>query len=174
VVTPEGERVLYVDPGDAVDEVLTYHDFDRTEGATVTVAQPDPGSVEIECEGADGTAVSIAADLDGTLGTGILNGAIALTPDVVLTSPVGTTVSTGLLNLVLDAKGLKTAGRTETGRRYRLDVDELSAIPAATATIDGDDLGAIAPPGRPVEFGDAKTTGEPIFAPGVLHLERMG
>lgn len=173
VVTPEGGRLLYVDPGEATDEVLTYHDFDRTAAASISVEGQSTGSVTVDCEGEDGTVASIEIELDDTVGTRILTGAVTMTPDVILESTLGTVVSTAMLNALLDANGLRVAGRTETGRRYRLDVDAVEAISTATATLDGRDLGAVKPPDRPIEFGDAKTTAEPIFAPGTLFLERM-
>lgn len=173
VVTPEGDRVLYVDPGEAIDEVLAYHEFDRTAGATISVDGHGSPSITADCEGEDGTSVSVELELDETVGTRLLTGAVALTPDVVLESTPGTLVSTAMLNALLDANGLRVAGQTETGRRYRLDVDSVSAISTASATLDGRDLGAVKPPDRPIEFGDAKTTAEPIFAPGTLFLERM-
>jgi hypothetical protein len=102
-----------------------------------------------------------------------LNTVITLTPGVILQSRLGTTISTVSLNLLLDANGLKVAGRTETDRRYRLDAERLQQITDATATLDGRDLGAVSHPNRPIEFGDAKTTGVPLYALGTLQLERF-
>lgn len=173
VVTPEGDRVLYADPGESIDEILAYHDFDRTEAATISVDGPDAGTVHVECEGEDGTEARISLDLTRTMGTRLLTLAVVLTPDVVLESSFGTAVSTAMLNLLVDANGLRVASRTETGRRYRLDVDEVYAVSSGTATLDSTDLGHVAPPGRPIEFGGAKTVDEPIVTPGTLFLERM-
>jgi hypothetical protein len=173
VITPDGRRILYVDPGAAAEEVGTYHDFDRIEAGTVRVDRQGADGVEITLAGEDDTHFRTRLSLGWTLGTTLLNTVIAVTPDAILQSSLGTTVSTASLNALVDARGLDVAGRTETGRRYRLDASHLSAIDTARGTIDETDLGGQAPPGRPIEFGDAKTTGDPLFIDGTLHLERV-
>lgn len=172
LVTPDGERVLYTDPGAAADEVMMYHDFDRTEVASITHDIAQSGRVKVSMEAADGTSLETRVSLGQTLGTRVLNMVIALTPQSILRSRPGTTVSTALLNLLVDANGLKVAGQTETGRAYRLDAERIRLIQDAVATLDGTDLGALQPPQQPIEFGDAKTTGDALYVSGTLHLER--
>lgn len=171
VVTPDGERVLYTDPGDAAEEVLHYHDFDRTESANIA-CDGSPAALDVEMEADDGTVLEVSGAVGQTAGTRVLNAVIAMTPGPVLRSRPGTWVSTATLNGLVNANGLRVAGRTETGRRYRLDPDRIHVIPDASATHDGTDLGAVRPPGRPIEFGDAKTTADALSVPGTLHLER--
>lgn len=172
IIAPDGERVLYTDPEAAADEVLNYHDFDRTEGASVT-CDTSHSQITVTMEATDGTNFELTASTSRTLGTRLLNTVIALTPAVILQSRMGTRISTVSLNLLLDANGLKVAGRTETDRRYRLDAEQIQRITDASATLDGRDLGALNPPNRPIEFGDAKTTADALYAPGTLHLERF-
>lgn len=171
VIEPEGNRVLYTDPEEATEEVLKYHEFDRTSGASITCdTSPNPA---VTMEATDGTSLDLTASASQTLGTRVLNTVIALTPATILQSRLGTTVSTISLNLLLDANGLKVAGRTETDRRYRLDAKRIHQITDASATLDERELGALSPPNRPIEFGDAKTTADALYVPGTLHLERF-
>ncbi|MEF8821888.1 MAG: hypothetical protein V5A52_06390 [Halovenus sp.] len=172
IITPEGKRVLYTDPEAATDEVLKYHDFDRTEGASVTCDAAN-GRIGVRMEATDGTDFELTASAGQTLRTRLLNGVITLTPSVILQSPIGTRVSTVSLNRLLDANGLKVAGRTETDRRYRLDAERMERITTASATLDGRDLGALEPPSRPIEFGDVKTTADALYVPGTVQLERF-
>lgn len=172
IITPDGERVLYTDPEPATEEVQKYHDFDQVNGATIScdIAHSRFG---VTMEATDGTDLELTASAGQTIETRILNTVIALTPDAILQSSTGTTVSTRSLNLLLDANGLKVAGRTETDRRYRLDAERIQQITDASGTIDGRDLGGLSPPNRPIEFGDAKTTADPLYVPGILHLEQF-
>lgn len=172
IITPDGERVLYTDPEPATQEVRKYHDFDRVNGATIScdISQDRFGAT---LEATDGTELELTAAAGQTIGTRLLNTVIALTPDAILQSRMGTTVSTLSLNLLLNANMLRVAGRTETDRRYRLDAERIHQITDASATLDGRDLGRFTPPNRPIEFGDAKTTGDALYVPGTLHLERF-
>lgn len=172
IITPDGKRILYTDPEAATEEVLKYHDFGRTNGASIT-CDTSRGQIGVTMEATDGTSLELTASASQTLETRVLNGVIALTPAVVLQSSVGTAISTLSLNLLLDANGLKVAGRTETDRRYRLDAERMRQITDASATLDGRDLGTISPPDRLIEFGDAKTTADALYVPGTLHLERV-
>lgn len=171
IITPEGERVLYTDPEPAAEEVQKYHDFDQVNGATITCDISD-NRVDVSMEAIDETELELTAVAGQTIGTRILNTVIALTPDVILQSRMGTTVSTLSLNFLLDANGLKVAGRTETDRRYRLDATRIQQITDASGTLDGRDLGSLSPPSHPIEFGDAKTTADALYVPGTLHLEQ--
>lgn len=173
LITPDGERVLYTDPEEATQEVLQYHDFDRTAGANVSVERPDSESVVVSLEGNDGTELDLELSLGQTLGTRILNTVISLTPQPLLRSRFGAAVSTFSLNLLLDGNGMKVAGRTETGRRYRLDAERLLSVTDASATLNATDLGAHRAPTQPIEFGDAKTTADAVYIPGELYLERL-
>lgn len=172
IITPDGDRVLYTDPEAATDEVLKYHEFDRTVGATTAREQSDPRSVRVSMTGDDGTELDLKLSLGQSVGTRALNAIIALTPEFFARSAFGTTISTLALNLLLDVNGMKVAGRTETGRRYRLDADRLQTISDATSTLDGSDLGELTPPGRSIGFGDAKTTDDALCLSGDLFLER--
>lgn len=172
IITPDGERVLYTDPGPAAAEVQKYHDFDEVNGASITCDLSD-NRVSVSMEAIDGTELELTAAAGQTLGTRILNTVIGLTPDAILQSNIGTAVSTLSLNLLVAANGLKVAGRTETNRRYRLDAERIHQITDASGTLDGRDLGSLSSPNRSIEFGDAKTTADALYVPGTLHLEQF-
>lgn len=172
IITPDGKRILYTDPEAATEEVLKYHDFDRTNGASIT-CDTSHSQISVTMEATDGTSLELTASASQTFGTRVLNTVIALTPAVILQSRMGTTISTLSLNLLLDANGLKVAGRTETDRRYRLDAERIQQITDASVTLDGSDLGALDSPTRPIEFGDAKTTADALYVPGTLNLEQF-
>lgn len=172
MVTPDDERVLYTDPEEAAREVVKYHEFDRTAGASISWARPDPEAVVVTTEGDDGTVLELDVSLGRTRGTRLLNGMLAATPRLLLRSRVGTAISTLSVNLLVDANGTRVAGRTETGRRFRTDASRVRSVTNASATLNGTDLGRLVRPSRPIEFGDAKTTGEPLFVSCELYLER--
>ena len=165
LISPDGKRVLYTDPEAATEEVLKYHDFDRTNGASIT-CDTSHSKISVTMEATDGPSLELTASASQTFGTRVLN-------TVILRSGMGTTISTLSLNLLLDANGLKVAGRTETDRRYRLDAERIQQITDASATLDERDLGALGSPTRPIEFGDAKTTADALYVPGTLNLEQF-
>lgn len=172
VITPDGERVLYVDPEPAAAEVLRYHRFDRVRGASIAREQPTRGTAAVTVAGDDGAVLDLRLALGLTTGTRLLNAMLAVTPRPLLGSRVGAALATYSLNRLLDANGLKVAGRTETGRRYRLDAARLLTVATADATLDGRDLGERVPPTRPIAFGDARTTADALYIRGDLSLER--
>lgn len=172
VIAPDGERVLYVDPEPAAEEVLRYHRFDRVGGASITWERPTREKVAVAVAGDDGVTLDLRLALGRTFGTRLLNAMLAATPRPLLGSRVGAALATYSLNRLLDANGLKVAGRTETGRRYRLDAARLRTVAAADATLDGCDLGERVPPARPIAFGDARTTADALYIRGDLLLER--
>lgn len=168
--TPEGERWLYTDPPEARPYVETYHDFDQTRGATITWNQADEDRVAFALTGEDGTTLELDVDLGSTTATRLLNMITALTPQFLLRTAIGRAVSTLSFNQLLDANGMQIAGETETQEPYRVEPTVLRAVTGATATLNGNDLGAVQPPDRLISFGDAKVMDEPIFSFGDLYL----
>ena len=77
-----------------------------------------------------------------------------------------------MLNLLLPANGLRIAGVTETGRSYRNEPDRLTVGTEASATLDGEGLGGLSEPDRPIAFGDLHVPDLPIVTFGDLYLER--
>jgi hypothetical protein len=61
-----------------------------------------------------------------------------------------------VLNRLVEANGAKVAGRFATGEPYRFEANQIAVITAATATLDGEDLGLPSSPPQPIEDGDVK------------------
>lgn len=170
IITPDGERILYADPPEAGPAVETWHEFDRTVGAAISWSQANQDGVEFHLEGEDGTTLDFRSELGSSTGTFLLNAITTLTPQPILRTGLGETVSNFSLAQLMDVNGLKVAGITDTEEPYRVEPDSLRAVTAATATLNGEDLGDIIPPDRPIEFGDAIVPDEPFFSFGDLYL----
>lgn len=168
--TPEGERRLYTDPPEARQYVEIYHDFDHTLGATISWDQADEDRVAFALTGEDGKTLELDVNLGSTTATRLLNMIADLTPRFLLRTSIGQAVSTLSFNQLLDANGMRIAGKTETQEPYRVESDVLRAVTSATAILNGEDLGAVHPPDRLISFGDARVTDEPIFSFGDLYL----
>lgn len=170
VITPDGDRLLYADPPEAGPFVEKYHDFHRTYGASITWDRVDDDAVEFHLDGDDDTTLEFRAELGASPATRVLTAISRLTPRAVLRTSIGQTLSNLSLASLMDVNGLKVAGTTETREPYRFEADRLRAIETAAATLNGEDLGAVGPPDRPIEFGDAKTPAEPFFTVADLFL----
>lgn len=169
-ITPEGHRVLYADPVGVVRVASTYHEFDRTVGASITWGRMDDDVVELHLDGEDGTTVGLRARLGASTGSRLLNALITLAPRPLLRTSIGAVLSNVGLSSVMDANGLKAVGRTETAEPYRFEADWIRAVETAEATVNDEDLGDPRAPGRPIEFGDVRAPNDPFFAGGDLFL----
>lgn len=170
VVTPDGERRLYVDPVDAGPLIETYHEFDRTVGATIAWDRADEDAVAVQVEGEDGTSLELRAELVASPRTRLVTTITALTPDPVLRTAIGEATSNLVFGRVLDTNGLQIVGTTETGEPYRVEANTLRLVEDASATLDGEELGELCPPDRQIEFGDAAAPNEPFVSFGDLYL----
>lgn len=168
VLTPDGERILYCDPEEAIETVTWYHDFDRTVGGDITrnVTAQDRARVTLDAD--DGTTLELDVSFGQTAGTRLLNAMSALTPKSVSRTRVGAKIGTTVLNTLLDADGMKVAGRTETGARYRSEARRISMITDASATLNGEELGRLSRPPQPIKFGDIR--GLPLYIQGDVYL----
>lgn len=170
VITPDGERVLYGDPPASGPIVETWHNFDRTLGASILQNRVTKDIVELEVEGEDGMSLQLTAELGSSFGTRVLNAITSLTPQPILRTGIGERISNLSLNLLMNVNGLKVAGITDTAEPYRVEADSLRVVRRASAILDGEDLGEVHPPGRQHDFGDAKVPDQPFFAFGDLFL----
>ena len=191
LISPAGERTLYVDPLDAGSYVQTYHAFDRVHGATIsweptssdgrandgetgdgTTTDSErrdgtiPDNMAVSVDGDDGTTIELQVDLAPSTGTRLLGAITALTPTAVLRSGIGERISNRTFSLLMDVNDLKVAGTTDTGEPYRVEPDALRVATDASATLNGDDLGELTPPNRPIEFGDAVAPNTPLVSFG--------
>ena len=170
IITPDGERLLYVDPIEAGPYVETYHEFDRVIGATTTWNEAGTDGVEVHLEAEDGTTLDLRADLGASTGTRLLTTITSLTPQPILRTSVGEAISNLTFGLLMDSNGLKVAGKTDTREPYRVEADSLHVVTNASANLNEEDLGAVQPPTRSIEFGDVIVPDEPFFAFGDLYL----
>jgi hypothetical protein len=168
VITPEGERILYCDPEEAIESVTWYHDFDKTVGGDITrdVTAADRAHVSLDAD--DGTKLELDISFGQTVGTRILNVMSALTPKSISRTRLGAKIGTTALNTLLDADGMKVAGRTETGVRYRSEAKRIYRITDASATLNGTGLGQFVRPPHPIKFGDIRSI--PLYIHGDVFL----
>lgn len=170
IVTPDGERLLYTDPPKAGSYTERYHDFDRIVGAAITWEQANEDRVALHLDGEDGTVLELRADLGVSPRVRVLNTFTSLTPQPIVRTSIGQTISTLALGQLIESNGLKIAGVTETQEPYRVEADSIRLVTSATATLNNDDLGEVGPPNRPIEFGDHKVPNNPLITFGAIYL----
>lgn len=170
LVSPEGERVLYVDPEEAGTFMETYHRFDRTVDASIEWTLSSGDSIDVRLEGADGTTLDLHAELGNGLATRLLTLLSGLTPSWLLRSPVGRRLTNLGFQQLIETNGLQIAGQTETGEPYRVEADTIRTVESATADLDGDDLGGLRTPYRRIAFGDHVIPDDAVLVSGDLYL----
>lgn len=170
IVTPDGERHLYTDPPKAGSYTERYHDFDRIVGSAITWEQANDERVALHLDGDDGTVLDMRADLGTSPNIRLLNTITSLTPQSILRTSIGQTVSTLTLGSLIDSNGLKIAGVTETQEPYRVEAKSIRRVTSATATLNDEDLGQTGPPDRLIEFGDHKVPNDPLVTFGAIYL----
>lgn len=170
VITPEEQRILYVDPVEAGPYVETYHEFDRVVGGTITWERATTDEIMVHLDAEDGTTLDLEATLGPSTGTRLLQLVSALTPTPILRMSLGESISNLLFGLMMDANGLKVAGRTDTHEPYRVEPDTLRMVTGASAVLNHEDLGEVQPPDRLIGFGDAIVPDEAFVSFGELFL----
>lgn len=174
LVTPSDERVLLVDPEPAGPIVARYHDFARILGSRTQWRWPAPDTLQVDARASDGTSLAVEVKLRSNVATGALNTILKVSPRAVMRTAPMMAVSYWSMNLMLGLDDLRIGGKTETGRRYRSEVDRLALVGSATARLNGADLGALGPPSRPIRFGDINFGRRAICTFGDLYLEDAG
>ena len=170
VITPDDEVTLYIDPVEAAPYVELYHNFDRVVGADITWEQADLSGITAEMNAEDGSTLSIQTTLGSSTGTHLLNAITTVTPQPVLRTSIGESISNLSFGLLMDANGLNVAGFTDGQEPYRVEAETLRVITEASATLNDEDLGEVSPPDRRIEFGDAIVPNEPFVSFGELFL----
>lgn len=170
VITPDDERILYVDPVDAGPYVELYHNFDQIVGADITWELADTSGITAKMNADDGTTLFIQASLGSSTGTRLLNAITTMTPQPVLRTTIGKWVSNFSFGVLMDANGSKVAGITDGNEPYRLEAETLRVITEASVTLNEADLGTISQPDGRIEFGDAVVPNEPFVSFGDLFL----
>ena len=168
---PDGTLTLYTDPGEAATYVTAYHEFDRVEAAEMAWERVDHDELAVAMETDDGTTLEVRATLAPTIRSRAMGALIAVTPEVVGRTRLGNAVSSLSYDRVMNSGGTKLRGLTDTGCEYWGDADLLLPVVSATATLDGTDLGEMAPSRSTRELGDIRTAHGPHVVFGRLHLE---
>ena len=172
VIAPDGKRTLYIDPKEAGHNVAIFHDMDETVATEIVREWPESNTLHVSATGTDETKIDLRVNLGSTLGTAILNATIRMTPSALARTRLMSAISTTSLNLLVTRGGPKVAGRTETDRAYLVEPRKLAIVKAASATINGDDLGELVRPPRPIVFGgDVVIPNRSFFSFGTLNLE---
>jgi hypothetical protein len=170
LVTPAGDRVLYVDPEAAGTYMATYHRFDRTVRASIDWTQQTPDSIDIHLEGSDGTTLELHTELGDTPATRLLTFVSRLTPSWLLRTAFGRRITNSGFQRLIASNGLQIVGQTETGEPFRVEADTIRSVEAATAELDGDDLGGLRTPYRRIAFGDHVIPDDTLLVSGALYL----
>lgn len=171
LVTPEGKTTLFIDEPDAIPTMAEYHTFDDIVEAAIACELPDQETIRVAVDASDGTTIDLELYHELTPRARLLTALLHATPERIARSRPGAAIATATLNLLLPANGLRVAGRTDTGKRYRNEPDRVTVGIDARATLDGEDLGALAAPGRSIAFGDIHVPDRPIVTFGDLCLE---
>jgi hypothetical protein len=170
LISPDDDVTLFVDQPEAIPEIKNYHMFDNVIEATIDCELPDQRTVDVRVTGEDGTTLDVEVNHERTRRARLLTAMLNVTPRWMARSRPGAAIGTATLNFLLPANGLRVAGRTETGQRYRNEPDRLTVGTDASAILDGEDLGMLSPPDRSIAFGDLHVPEQPIVTFGDLYL----
>jgi len=171
LITPEGKRILYVDPEAAGDIVCTFHHCHEVVAASLDWEWSTPEKLHIGMEAKNSSTLDMQVILGSSLGTGVLNAVIKFVPQKLMMTRTVMAFSEICLNMLLGLGGLKIAGRFETGKAYVNQAEHLAVVKEATAKLNGSDLGELTRPLKPILFGQFKVPNRALFCRGILHLE---
>jgi hypothetical protein len=171
LITPDNQRILYVDPEAAGSVVGTFHDFHRMAGASVASEWSDSDTLRVRMQAMDETTLDLRVRIGPSLGTRILNPVLKITPRALMRTGPMVAISEMSVNLLLGLGGLKLAGQTETGKAYLNEADRLAVVKEASAKLNQEDLGELCCPPKPILFGDIKVPNRACFSFGALNLE---
>ena len=171
MMTPKDKKILYVDPEAAGAIVSTWFNFDEVVGASISWEWPDSDTLQINMEAVDGTILDLHLGLGSSLATSILNTILKITPQALMRTRPMLAISDISFNLLLGLGGVHIAGKTETGKAYVTEADRLALVKKASARLNGEDLGTLTHPPKPIFFGPSRVANRPIFAFGTVNLE---
>jgi len=156
VATPDVETTLYTDPGEALDVVSKYHEFDNYSDGKIDWERHD-NIVEVSMEAEDGTILDAALELSSTLPTRLINGISAIVPDTLRESGLG--------------GPLRQSGISDTDMKFEFDLGRMLMVEDGHATINGEDLGHPVQESPDTEFAKSEDApAENVFTTGTLYL----
>ncbi len=158
----DGHRVLLA-PHDAVREVIeSTYVFDEVRIEPVTLVESDTGwSVT-------SPSLSLAIDVGARTRLGWL---LHTVPRPLATSTTWATLVDPLAGLLVD--GVRTRGTARQGRREWYGATDMHHVVAANGTLDGADLGRLAPVDPPCRFGFSSTPRTPSVTTVVTTIETL-
>lgn len=158
--TAEGDRVLLAPSAQVADFVASTYTFDevrvepveatRTE-ASLTVATP---------------SLTLRLTIGGRTALGRL---IGLVPPRIATAPAFCTLTDPVARVAL--RGVRTRGSAGNGRTEWYGATGVRAVTALTGTLDGADLGDLAPVDPPCRFGFSSTPRRPAVTSVVTTIQ---
>jgi len=171
LLTPSGERVLYVDPQDASALVSQWYHFDRIVGAQIDWDWLDSDTLQVHLEASDGEIFDLRLHIGSSWATTLLNAVVKITPRSLMRTRPMLAISGLSFNLLLGLGGVEIAGSTDTGRAYVTEADRVTIITQASAHLDNQALGELARPPKPLLFGKSPIADRPVFAFGTASIE---
>jgi hypothetical protein len=170
-MTPRGKKILYVDPEAANAIISTWYSFDEVVGSTISWEWSESDTLHIDVEADDDTTLELRLTLGSSLATTILNTIITITPRALMRTGPMLAISGLSFNLLLGLGGVHIRGETETGKDYVTEADRLAVVKDASAVLNGEDLGPLTRPPRPIYFGPSRVADHAVFAFGTANLE---
>lgn len=170
MAAPDGKKILYIDPESASAVVAQWYRFDETIGADIQWQWDQSDLLQIHMKADDGATLDLELRLGSSAGTALLNTMVRLAPRWMLFAGPMLTLSSFAFNALLGLGGVHIAGHTETGKPYVTEADELAVVRDASATLNGDNLGDLTQPPRPISFGPSRVADRPIVARGTASL----
>lgn len=156
VATPDVETTLYTDPGEALDVVSKYHEFDNYSEAEINWERHDD-TVDVNMEAADGTTLYATVELSSTLPTRLINGISAIVPDTLRESALG--------------GPLRQSGISDTDMKFEFDLGRMLVVEDGHATLNGEDLRHPVQESPDTDFAkSADAPEENVFTTGTLYL----
>jgi hypothetical protein len=171
MMTPDGKRILYIDPESAEAIVSTWYTFDDVVGASIDWEWPNSDELNVRVDGAEGTALDLSLRLGSSLPTKLLNAIVAVTPRALMRTRPMLAVSDVSFNVLLGLGGVHIVGKTETGKPYVTEADRLMVVKEASALLNDDDLGRLTRPPKPLYFGPSRVADRAVLALGTAYLE---
>lgn len=172
LVTPAEKRILFCDPEGSCEIVTIFHEFDEIYAASIAVEWIPESQLHFHCRSTDGAHdLDVKFNVRETLRARLLLAIGSGPPSPFRLSPAVIAVSEWLVNALVARTGSVLLGRTETGQPfYHGDSEHLYQVTGSSVTLNGEDLGTIASPVKPVEFGDAVPYGNPVVKLGTLYI----
>ncbi|WP_372729921.1 hypothetical protein [Nocardioides sp.] len=158
----DGHRLLLAPHPEAADFIAATYTFDKVRLEPISVVTTETGW----------RVRSPSLDLDLTLGRRTaLGGLLRLVPRRLAESPTWSALTDPIARVLL--RGVRTRGSAGGGRREYYGATDAHRVTAMRGSLDGVDLGAIAPVDPPCRFGFSSTPRRPTVTTVVTTVESV-